>query len=628
MSGSFKSIAVKVNAVGDKTKGYADKVYLYGLAFFLASQACFFATTVSEAFYYLLFYAGSALLIVAGIYRIFFTLFKDIKKALPAIAVVLFCFAYFIYSICTEYNSEALIFLIVAIAIAGAVGVNADNILITGIIGNIVMIINNIFTSFIRTDDVFENLYAQNSFFYLGDNLFYFHRMNNRSSTDWASHYFWIIVAYLWIRGKKITWGEVFAVAALDILVYSLTGSATSFVCISLAFVITLIYKIFIVLKCRSENKSGAESDKTESKVLIGLNRFTGFIAKYSFVIFAVLCISLTVAYNIGNPLFYRLNDFLHMRLSLGQRGIIEHGIHLFSSGVDVYGNYASIDGFYNFLDCSYISVLVKMGILPLAFYLSSMTAVQLKHKKYLFGALLLAVCALSCVEEHHIAEIPYNFFVLLLFADIDPVKTDDVPTVIKYKSTIRKTRYYSIASLVLGIAFVTAAVLINYPRYKAIKECDRLDERATKIYCSVQKNLDVLVESGKWQQQTASMSSDQYGDVLEWPYDYYLVTGNRWDDVIKDSKSHSYYTVRFDSRENAYSSDVLELLITDEVRELINDGSIVIDYDVVSGKVYAVWYSEQPGCHIIQSGRLPGRLERINMKEGMEGYSTGDING
>ena len=628
MSGSFKSIAVKVNAVGDKTKSYADKVYLYGLVFFLASQACFLASTVSEVFYYVLFYAGSALLIVAGIYRIFFSLFKDIKKALPAIAVVLFCLAYFLYSVCTQYNSEALVFLIVAAAIAGAVGVNADHILITGIIGNIVMIINNVFTSFIRKDDAFENLYSQNSFFYFGKDVFYFHRMNNRSSTDWASHYLWIIIAYLWIRGKKITWGEVFAVGALDILVYSLTGSATSLVCISLAFVITVIYKLSLVYKSRSENKSKTGTDKTGSKSLIVLNKIIGICAKYSFVIFAVIMIALTLSYSIGNPLSYRLNDFLHQRLSLGQRGITENGIHLFSSGVDLYGNYASIDGFYNFIDCSYTSVLVKMGILPLAFYLTGMSAVQLKHKKYLYGALLLAVCALSCIEEHHFAEIPYNFFILLLFADFDTVKTEDAPVVIKYKSTIRKIRNYSIAAFILSAVFVIAAVMINYPRYKAVKACDRLDAKATEIYRSVQKNMDQLVGSGEWQQKTSSMSSDQFGDVLEIPWDYYLMTGIQWTDAIKDPEIHSYYSVQYDSRENTYSCDVLELLITDEVRDLINDGSIVIDYDVVSGKVYSVWYSEQPGCHIIERGRLADRLERVTMKENMEGYSTGDVNG
>ena len=123
-------------------------------------------------------------------------------------------------------------------------------------------------------------------------------------------------------------------------------------------------------------------------------------------------------------------------------------------------------------------------------------------------------------------------------------------------------------------------------------------------------------------------MSSDQFGDVLEIPWDYYLMTGIQWADAIKDPKIHSYYSVRYDSRENTYSCDVLELLITDEVRNLINDGSIVIDYDVVSGKVYSVWYSEQPGCHIIERGRLADRLERVTMKENMEGYSTGDANG
>lgn len=617
------NLAVKVNAVGIKTRHYADKVYLYGLAFFLASQACFLTNGVSEAFYNLLFYIGTVLLAAAGIYRIIFTLFNDLKKALFAIAVVLFGTSYMIYSVLTVYSPDALKFLMVAVAIVGAMGVNADHILIAGIIGNLVMMINNVFTSFTVADELFDNTYAHSDFFYLGKNLFYFHRVNNSSSTDWAAHYFWIIAAYLWIRGKKLTWGEVFAVGALDVLVYSLTGSSTALICISLILVIAFIFKLHLFLKYRSGKNVEQVPGCRSSGAINVINKMFDFCSKYSFVIFAFFMILIIVLYDIGDPLTYRLNLFLHERLSLGHRGIVENGIHLFSSGVDVYGNFASIDGFYNFLDCSYVSVLVKMGMLPLVFYLGSMTAVQLKHKKYLYGSLLLAVCALSCVEEHHLAEIPYNFFLLLLFADYEAGKINNVPLVINRKK--QSASIYSVASILLGIGFAVSAVAINYPRYRAVKECDRLDERATEIYCSVQKNLDALVESGEWQSKTALMSSYQYGDDLEVPYDFFLTTGNKWSEKIKDPKAHAYYSVPYDAMKNDNDYEVLELLISDEVRELINGGSAVIEYDVITGKVYSVWYSEKPGCRIIIDGRLEDRSGRLKMKESLEGYSTGE---
>ncbi len=618
------SIAVKVNAAGKKTGYYADKVYLYGLVFFLASQACALSSTVSGPFYNLLFYAGTVLLVIAGIYRIFFTLFDDLKTGLAALSVVLLGLAYFIYSVCTVYSNDALIFLITAVAVAGAVKVNADHILTAGIIGNAIMVINNIYVSIIRTDGVFENLYSRNDFLWFGKNEFYFHRMNNRSSTDWAAHYFWAIIAYLWIRGKKLTWGEVFAVGGLDILVYALTGSNTSLICITFAWFAAVVFKLDLMRKKHSANGS-QEVGRKDNVFVLSIRKIISFCSRYSFVILALLMVLLAVLYDIGNPLFYRLNLILHERLALGQRGMIENGVHLFASGVEVYGNFSIVDDFYNFMDSSYLSVLVRMGIIPFVFYLGSMTAVQLKHKKYLFGAVLLAVCALSCFEEHHLAEVPYNFFVLLLFADFDKAKTGDETAAVRKKS---KNLIGIIAPVILGVVFIASAVCISYPRYKAIKECDRLDARAGQIYRAVQDNLNVLTADGIWQEQTSLMNSAQYGDLItDEPYDFRYVAGKKWSDANKDPKVHSYYSVTFDPRENDDPNSVTGLLITDDIRALIGNGSAVIEYDVITGKVYSVWYSEEPGCHVIVTGRLQDRADRLRMKEGMEGYSTGGAN-
>ena len=611
-------------AAGDKTRYYADKVYLYGLTFFLASQACIFTSSVSALFYNILFYAGAVLLIAAGIYKVFFTLFRDLRKAVTAMAVILFSLAYFLYSGMITGYADAFAYLIVGMAIAGAIDVNADHILFAGIIGNLVMIINNVYVSFTRTDTLSSNAYTDNDFFYFGQNVFTFSKMNNRSTTDWAAHYFWIIAAYLWIRGKKITWGEILAAAALDVLVYSFTGANTSLVCISLAIVITVIYKLSVTLQDRHGDNSIPGAPRKEPVLPDPLRKILDICSKYSFVIFASLMILMTLSYDFGSPIFYRLNLLLHQRLALGQRGIIEHGVHLFASGVPIYGNDSTIDNFYNFLDSSYISVLVRMGLLPFVFYLGSMTAVQIRHKKYLYGAMMLAVCALSCVEEHHLAEIPYNFFVLLLFADIGSAKTDIVPAVPAKKKTGKDYRI-TIASVTLCVIFTVSSIMLNYPRYTAVKECERLDGKAAEIYLAIQENLDLLAGSGQWQQQTSAMNSAQYGDLLVRPYDFYYVTGKDWTDMIKDPKAHSYYAVPYDGRESNTAYDVTGLLVSDEVKELIGDGSAVIEYDVAAGRVYSVWYSEHPGCHSTQQGRLVFRIGRFDDKDGMEGYSTGE---
>ena len=161
--------AVRINAVGNKTKFYADRVYLYGLVFFLASQACILTNSVPVLFYYLLFYTGAVLLTAPAIYRLFFAFFTDRKRAIPAAVIMLSFAAYFVYSARIIGITDSLSFLVTGLAIAGAIGVKADHILITGIIGNLVMMLNNIYMSFVRSDDLTVNLYTFNDFLYFGD---------------------------------------------------------------------------------------------------------------------------------------------------------------------------------------------------------------------------------------------------------------------------------------------------------------------------------------------------------------------------------------------------------------------------------------------------------------------------
>lgn len=620
MSESFKEIAEKNNKRYAKTKKYVDWAYLVAVAFIIAGRAMVLTRQSNDTFVTVIVYTGSALLFLIGAYRLFFQFFKNWKKALLGLSVVVFSFIF------SELSSSASEFPVVALAIVGAMDVSANSILWAGIAGNLVMISNNVIVAlFFSGNDRYA--YDVNNFFYLGDNYLSFPTFNNFSSTDFAAHYFWILAAYLWIRGKKITWGEILALGAFDAMIYSMTGSNTSLVGISLLLIIVMAYKIWLswaAKKNLNTDLQGENRNNLSDSLSKGVNTVFGFCCKYSFAIFAAVTIVLTVLYNSGNPVFYRLNNLLHMRLGLGHKGIVEYGIHLFATRVRVYGSFASIDGYYNFIDCSYVSILVRSGIIPLLFFVGSMTAIQLRHKKYLFGAVLLAVCALSCVEEHHMAEIPYNFFILMLFADFrldDKIgSSDSVKT--------QNQKIVNVLAFALCGVFSISTVLINYPRFKTVKELDALDNKASEIYCAVQDNLNSLVENGIWQLKTSPMNSYMYGDLVKEPEDFYAVTGTAWNEYTKEPKVHSFYAVYYD---NQIPSDngILNLLISDEVKAMVGDGSIVVEYDVQSGRVYAVWYSDNPGCYVVEDtgSRNYTRMARLNNDEAKEGYSTGGKN-
>lgn len=604
-------IESKITEFGTKSKRKVDLIYVVLLSLFLGSYACALTRTF-PGFVDNCFMVCSAGLSLIAIYRLILVYIADRKKVILPISIILFGFL-----ICLLTGNNLI--LQVSIAALAGMNVSADYILGSGIAGNLLMIVNNIVMSIRAVPGIYTVDNQDRQFFLLGNNTFYLSKMNNFSSTDFAAHYFWMIAAYLWVRGKKITLGEIFALGALNILVYSLTASKTSLVCICLLLIIAMVMKVSSLITSDSGNGRPLSSTKTAGRKISDV---FAFCCRYSFLIFAFACITLTVLFSCSSPSFLKLNDALHWRLSLGRRGITEYGIHLIRPDIPVYGMSSSYDGYYNFLDCSYVSVLLRSGILVLVFYLLSMTVIQLRHKKYIYGAAILAVCALSCIEEHHLSEMPYNMFILLLFSDIGVEKKLESGGFLKKPA---KTAINAAALSLCAVFSVFSAVQF-YPKYKAVKELDRLDGKAGEIYEAVQDNLDLLVNEGLWEQAVSSMSSYQYGEILKCPDDFTDVTGKSWKTATKDPKEHAFYSVSYSpGASDNISGSILELMTDDRVEELVGNGSIVIEYDVISGKVYSVWYSDMPGCHAIKDGRREDRAGRLRSDVTIaEGYSTG----
>ena len=72
MGGSLKDLVKKINDVGDKTKKIADIVYLFGLVFFMTSQACGGARVVFVDFVRIFLLIGSAILFVSTAFSLLF----------------------------------------------------------------------------------------------------------------------------------------------------------------------------------------------------------------------------------------------------------------------------------------------------------------------------------------------------------------------------------------------------------------------------------------------------------------------------------------------------------------------------------------------------------------------------
>ena len=408
----------------DKTKKYVDLVYRSGLIFYLASMAMSFTRLSVFKVTYSLQILGTILLIIAAVYKVFFEFFRNWKKAIFALLIIVFGF------ICYYMAPNCELFPITAMALVGAIGVSADQVLIIGIIGNVIMIFNNIMITVTSSETTLQ----ARDFFYLGNNEFNISQINNFSCTDLAAHYLWIVAAYLWIRGKKLTWGEWFVLVFFDFVLYAMSGSNTAFLCIALCLFIAFCLKIQIAyFRKKKTDTSSALWNKIKKVFASG--------CKYSFLILAAVCIALSALYNNNISFFRLLNRITNQRFSLAYRALI---------------------------DCSYVNILIRYGIVLLVFYVAAMTFIQVKHRKYIYGACILTVLAISCIEEHHLVELPYNFFIILLFSDIDYEEKTDYMALIKRKKN--NDLLINIVSALICLVLIGSFVYINIPRIKTIK--------------------------------------------------------------------------------------------------------------------------------------------------------------
>ena len=145
----------------------------------------------------------------------------------------------------------------------------------------------------------------------------------------------------------------------------------------------------------------------------------------------------------------------------------------------------------------------------------------------------------------------------------------------------------------------------------------------------AVQSNIDILVDDGRWAALTSQLDSTEYGQKISEFGDFADVTGVNWHEVNLDPKVHSFYAVSYDSLVPDSSATIVEEMLSDDVKALIGNGSVIIEYDVITGKLYSVWYCESTGCYAFDEGRRSDRAGRLKSDVyRVEGYYTGNVYG
>lgn len=215
-------------------------------------------------------------------------------------------------------------------------------------------------------------------------------------STDFATHCFFILLAYWYIRKAELTVKEMllFVLGAIVILYY--TDAKLGAGCILLLPIMTLLYRL---------------TQNTKPKIYA--------VLIFSIPAFAVLAIVGTIMYQYSNFTWFFIDSvILAGRLRLGNEAIAMYGTPLWGQELRMYG--AGTEGkYYNFIDSSFIQLIVIYGIVYIILIILAYTIITYKAYQQKNYVLILAVLmiGISGLIAQHFLQICMNPFLIALIA-------------------------------------------------------------------------------------------------------------------------------------------------------------------------------------------------------------------
>ena len=228
--------------------------------------------------------------------------------------------------------------------------------------------------------------------------------------TDFAAQVLYLILIYIYLRRGKLKYIELMAITLIGCNIYKFCDARLDTICIIGTVTVFLIYKY-----CLKWEK------KIKGNKWIG-EIWTSLMA-VSFIICSMIMIGMTMSYSPQNKWLVWIDNLLNRRLRIGKKGIDVFGFSLWGREVPSQGMGGVLGkvGFYFFLDCSYIFVLLRYGLLVFGIVLLIWLCIGLKAKRDQDTVLLLiiSIVAMHCMVEHHMLEISYNPFLWSIFADL-----------------------------------------------------------------------------------------------------------------------------------------------------------------------------------------------------------------
>ena len=209
--------------------------------------------------------------------------------------------------------------------------------------------------------------------------------------------YFFFMMSYVYLRKKKMHTIEFVVLEIINYWLFVLTDARMSF------YLSSCMLLFIFVMRFYWENKSYV---KIVNMALV-----------LSPIIMCGIAIALHAGYDGTNERWNSLNSLLSGRLSLGYSGLEKYGVTLFGQPIRWIGySHGAAAGTYNYVDCSYLQILLENGAISLVLVVAAYVYVMymaVKVKDFYLQTVILFIVVFS-ITEPRLMNLGFNPFPIL----------------------------------------------------------------------------------------------------------------------------------------------------------------------------------------------------------------------
>lgn len=223
-------------------------------------------------------------------------------------------------------------------------------------------------------------------------------------TTTAAVLYFYMSFAYVCVRNKKITYIELAVMEVINFYFFKTTDSKMVFYLGTLGLVFWALMKLL--------------------GFRFPITKAFRHVVLFAPTVVAAFSVAIHKFYVAGNPFWDMANKFLNTRLRLGNEGIKNYGIHLFGNQIEWVGYTAgkeNSDG-YNYVDCSYLQILLEYGLVFFAVVILIYTILlykAIKSENYIMVWCILFILVFG-ITEPRLMNLSFNPFPVLFLCNYD----------------------------------------------------------------------------------------------------------------------------------------------------------------------------------------------------------------